>query len=81
MRFCIVTIFCNRCYRVNAGAVSYTHLSVHYGDPELCVAEIAEHLGISEGHLSHTFKRETDYTVAAYITLSLIHILWDFEDN
>ena len=47
-------------------AVDY--ISAHYGDPELCVAEIAEHLGISEGHLSHTFKRETDYTVAAYIT-------------
>ena len=40
-------------------AVDY--ISAHYGDPELCVAEIAEHLGISEGHLSHTFKRETDY--------------------
>ena len=37
-------------------AVDY--ISAHYGDPELCVAEIAEHLGISEGHLSHTFKRE-----------------------
>ena len=47
-------------------AVDY--ISAHYGDPELCVAEIAEHLGISEGHLSHTFKKETDYTVAAYIT-------------
>ena len=47
-------------------AVDY--ISAYYGDPELCVAEIAEHLGISEGHLSHTFKRETDYTVAAYIT-------------
>ena len=47
-------------------AVDY--ISAHYGDPELGVAEIAEHLGISEGHLSHTFKRETDYTVAAYIT-------------
>ena len=47
-------------------AVDY--ISAHYGDPELCVAQIAEHLGISEGHLSHTFKRETDYTVAAYIT-------------
>ena len=47
-------------------AVDY--ISAHYGNPELCVAEIAEHLGISEGHLSHTFKRETDYTVAAYIT-------------
>ena len=24
--------------------------------------------GNREGHLSHTFKKETDYTVAAYIT-------------
>lgn len=47
-------------------AVDY--ITGHYGDPELCVAEIAEHLGISEGHLSHIFKKETDYTVAAYIT-------------
>lgn len=47
-------------------AVDY--ITGHYGAPELCVAEIAEHLGISEGHLSHTFKKETDYTVAAYIT-------------
>ena len=47
-------------------AVDY--ISSHYGEPELSVAQIAEHLGISEGHLSHTFKRETDYTVAAYIT-------------
>ena len=30
-------------------AVDY--ISAHYGDPELCVAQIAEHLGISEGHL------------------------------
>ena len=47
-------------------AVDY--ISSHYGEPELSVVQIAEHLGISEGHLSHTFKRETDYTVAAYIT-------------
>lgn len=36
-------------------AVDY--ISSHYGEPELSVAQIAEHLGISEGHLSHTFKR------------------------
>ena len=48
-------------------AVDY--ISAHYGESGAeCVSEIAEHLGISEGHLSHTFKRETDYTVAAYIT-------------
>ena len=47
-------------------AVDY--ITEHYENPELCVSEIAEHVGISEGHLSHTFKKETDYTVAAYIT-------------
>ena len=35
---------------------------------DLCVGMIAEHLGLSEGHLSHLFKKETSYTVNAYIT-------------
>jgi len=35
---------------------------------ELCVGMIAGHLGLSEGHLSHLFKKETNYTVNAYIT-------------
>ena len=47
-------------------AVEY--ISTHYSDPELSVAMIAENLGISEGHLSHIFKKETEYTVASYIT-------------
>ncbi|MBO5093520.1 MAG: response regulator [Lachnospiraceae bacterium] len=40
----------------------------HYNDTDMSVGMIAESLGISEGHLSHTFKKETDYTVMAYIT-------------
>ena len=34
----------------------------HYSDPSISIGLIAQHLGISEGHLSHLFKKETDYT-------------------
>ena len=37
-------------------------------DSNISVGTIAESLGISEGHLSHLFKKETDYTVMSYIT-------------
>ena len=47
-------------------ALSY--IGEHYGDSDLGVREIAETLGLSESHLSHMFKKETDYTVNAYIT-------------
>lgn len=47
-------------------ALSY--ISQHYGEESISVRVIAESLGISEGHLSHLFKKETDYTVMAYIT-------------
>ena len=43
-------------------------ISEHYSDTDMSVGMIAASLGISEDHLSHTFKKETDYTVAAYIT-------------
>ena len=47
-------------------ALSY--IGEHYGEPEVGVKEIAETIGISESHLSHVFRKETDYTVNAYIT-------------
>lgn len=47
-------------------ALSY--ISEHYGEQDISVGTVADSLGISEGHLSHVFKKETDYTVAAYIT-------------
>lgn len=47
-------------------AIAY--ISEHYGDEDICVRVIADSLGISEGHLSHLFKKETEYTVMAYIT-------------
>lgn len=47
-------------------AISY--ISSHYSESDISVGTIARSLGISEGHLSHLFKKETDYTVMSYIT-------------
>ncbi|MDD3252966.1 MAG: response regulator [Lachnospiraceae bacterium] len=44
------------------------YIAEHYGDSHMSVGVIAESLGLSEGHLSHLFKKETDYTVMSYIT-------------
>ena len=44
------------------------YMAVHYGESEITVAQIAEAVGISEGHLSHCFKKETGYTVMAWLT-------------
>jgi len=49
------------------------YISQHYGDPGISVGSIAGHLGLSEGHLSHTFKKETDYTLMNYLTHYRIH--------
>ena len=49
------------------------YIGEHYHDPNITVGEIAQHLGLSEGHLSHTFKKETDYTLLNYLTRYRIH--------
>ena len=49
------------------------YIGAHYQEPNIGVAAIAQHLGISEGHLSHTFKKETDYTLLNYLTRYRIH--------
>lgn len=49
------------------------YIGAHYQDPNITVGEIAQHLGLSEGHLSHTFKKETDYTLLNYLTRYRIH--------
>lgn len=49
------------------------YIGEHYGDPNITVGEIAQSIGISEGHLSHTFKKETDYTLLNYLTRYRIH--------
>ena len=49
------------------------YIGAHYGDPGVSVGSIAQALGLSEGHLSHLFKKETDYTLNNYITRYRIH--------
>lgn len=44
------------------------YIAANYSDPDICIADVAGHIGVSEGHLSHLFKKETEYTVSAYIT-------------
>lgn len=44
------------------------YIAGHYGERELSVGMLAEALEISEGHLSHLFKRETGVTVMGYLT-------------
>lgn len=56
----------NQMSRYVTEAVNY--LADHYGDSGLTVGEVAEALGISEGHLSHTFKKETSMTFSSYLT-------------
>lgn len=50
------------------------YIAKHYSDNELSISLVAESLGISEGHLSHIFKKETDYTITAYLTQYRIHM-------
>lgn len=45
----------------------------NYQQPDISVGTIAQDLGISEGHLSHTFKKETDCTLLNYLTRYRIH--------
>ena len=49
------------------------YISKHYNEPDISVDTVAQSLNISEGYLSHTFKKETDYTLLNYLTRYRIH--------
>lgn len=49
-------------------AEALNYISANYGKSDIGIKTIADSIGISEGHLSHVFKSETDYTVNSYIT-------------
>lgn len=49
------------------------YIAEHYSDSTINITQIAQSLGVSEGHLSHVFKKETSYTVNAYLTRYRIH--------
>lgn len=44
------------------------YIRLHFNDPGICIGTIAEHLNISEGYLSHTFKKETGLSPLNYLT-------------
>ena len=44
------------------------YVSEHYAEPDMGISQVAESLAISEGHLSHVFKKETGRTLGSYIT-------------
>ena len=44
------------------------YIAGHYADQDISITTIAAHLGVSEGHLSHVFKKETSYTIISYLT-------------
>lgn len=44
------------------------YVAAHYADENISVTAIAEHLSVSEGHLSHLFKKETGSTLSGYLT-------------
>lgn len=49
------------------------YISAHYSDPGICIRQIARALEISEGHLSHLFKKETGLTLMGYLTAFRVH--------
>lgn len=53
--------------RLVRDAVQY--IAENYARHDLGISAIAEALEVSEGHLSHAFKKETGYTVGNYLTL------------
>lgn len=44
------------------------YVAAHYAETDMSISQVAASLGISEGHLSHVFKRETGQTLGSYMT-------------
>lgn len=49
------------------------YIEEHYGDSSISIGSIAGSLCISEGHLSHVFKKETGFTLVEYLAQYRIH--------
>lgn len=50
------------------------YIAGHYGEEGISVTSISRELGVSESHLSHLFRKETSYTVIAYLTRYRVHV-------
>lgn len=48
--------------------LTISYIAEHYAESDLSITSIAQYLFISESHLSHVFRSETDYTVISYLT-------------
>lgn len=44
------------------------YIGTHFNVSDITVRTVADSLGISEGYLSHVFKKETNYTLLNYLT-------------
>lgn len=62
-------------------AIAY--VDENYANPDISVRAVAEKLGISEGHLSHLFRKETDSTFMVFVTKcrmrSAMNLLKDYQ--
>lgn len=47
-------------------AIAY--IEANYANPDISIKAAAQRMGISEGHLSHLFRKETDFTFLSYLT-------------
>ena len=48
-------------------AAALSFIDEHYMDPELSAKMVSDALNISTGHLSHLFRKESEYTMSNYI--------------
>lgn len=49
------------------------YIAENYSKPDVTIRSMARNMGISEGHLSHIFKKETGQTLSGYLTAYRIH--------
>lgn len=47
-------------------AIAY--IDANYANPDISINAAAQSMGISAGHLSHLFRKETDFTFLSYLT-------------
>lgn len=50
------------------------YIAEHYADAGMGITSIASDLAVSEGHLSHVFKKETGYTITSYLARYRVHV-------
>ncbi len=43
------------------------YIDEHYSDPDLSAKTVADAIGISPGHLSHLFRKESSFTMSNYV--------------